>query len=159
MLEMRDVAQPVAPEMLAAHRIRQTLAREHLGMHAHDEHLLVMAAVEDADRAARRQRAWMRQRKSCARSSGPGALNELMRMPCGLTPVSTWLIVPSFPAASIACKRPEQAPAILRDEQVVQIAEPLHAALEQRLAVGLVHEPGRAIGRIVVAQPEVRRRR
>src|SRR5437667_2563730 len=46
----------------------------------------------------------VRQRKSCARSSAEGALNENTWQPCGFTPDITCLIVLALPAASLAWK-------------------------------------------------------
>ena len=53
-------------------------------------------------RAGRRR--LQRQRKSWSSSSGEGTLNEVTSHPCGLTPDMTCLMVPSLPAASIACR-------------------------------------------------------
>ena len=72
-------------------------------MHPDDEHLLVVRAVEDADRRARAALA-MRQRKSWSSSSADGCLNASTSQPCGFTPDMTCLIVPSLPAASMAWK-------------------------------------------------------
>src|SRR5215469_1572140 len=44
---------------------------------------------------------WMRQRKSWEASSGVGTLKAVTRHPCGLSPVITCRMVPSFPAPSI----------------------------------------------------------
>src|SRR5579864_2805987 len=46
----------------------------------------------------------MRQRYSCDASSGEGFLNDVTWQPCGFTPLITWRIVPSFPAASRPCR-------------------------------------------------------
>src|SRR5664279_6549015 len=45
----------------------------------------------------------MRQRKSCCSSSALGCLKECTSQPCGLMPLITCLMMPSLPAASIAC--------------------------------------------------------
>ena len=55
-------------------------------MHAHDQHLLVVGAVEDADAAALRQARVVRQRKSCSSSVALGCLKLKTWQPCGLTP-------------------------------------------------------------------------
>ena len=46
----------------------------------------------------------VRHRKLWSSSSAEGVLNETTWTPCGLTPDMTCLIVPSLPAASIACR-------------------------------------------------------
>ena len=47
---------------------------------------------------------WVRQRKSWSSSSVDGCLNDVTWQPCGFTPESTCLMVPSLPAASMAWK-------------------------------------------------------
>ena len=54
---------------------RQALAVEVLGVHAHDEHLLVVAAVEDADAAALGQRALHAPQEVVIELLGVGCLN------------------------------------------------------------------------------------
>src|ERR1035437_8284921 len=46
----------------------------------------------------------MRHRKSCARSSTEGALNEVTRQLCGFNPENTVRINPSLPAVSVPCR-------------------------------------------------------
>ena len=43
------------------------------------------------------QAAWIRQRKSCAFSSGEGVLKDVTVQPWGLTPLMTCRMVPSLP--------------------------------------------------------------
>ena len=51
-LEVADVLVALLPDVLADERRRQLLAFQKLGVHPHDQHFLVVAAVEDADAAA-----------------------------------------------------------------------------------------------------------
>ena len=44
LLEGADVVVAVAPEMLAVEPLGKLLARQHLGMHAHHQHVLIMRA-------------------------------------------------------------------------------------------------------------------
>ena len=72
-------------------------------MDADDEDLLVVGAIEDADVAALGQ--LLLASATGSRGPGPrleGTLKLLTWTPCGLTPLMTWRIVPSLPAASIA---------------------------------------------------------
>ena len=49
-LQIRDRAIPVVPDRLVVvRRVREPFAAENLGMHADDQHLLVVGSVEDAD--------------------------------------------------------------------------------------------------------------
>ncbi len=57
MLEGVDVLEAMAPELRCRSAIRrEILAREHVGVHARDDQLFVIGAVEDADAPAWRQR-------------------------------------------------------------------------------------------------------
>ena len=49
---MRDVGEPLIPNFLADVRRGQPLTFQHLGMHAHDQDLFVVRAIEDADAPA-----------------------------------------------------------------------------------------------------------
>jgi hypothetical protein len=51
-LETGDVGKPLIPERLADAARGQPLLLEDFGMHAYDEDLLVIRAVEDADAPA-----------------------------------------------------------------------------------------------------------
>src|SRR6185436_9452450 len=48
-LEIADGTETLVPDMLR--RIGQVLAPQNLGMHPHDQHFLVVGAVEDSDLA------------------------------------------------------------------------------------------------------------
>jgi len=54
-LPLVDRVVAVLPDVVLASVGRQLLGHEVLGVHADDEHLLVVGAVEDADLTARRQ--------------------------------------------------------------------------------------------------------
>ena len=76
---------------------------EVLRVHPDDQHLLVVRAVEDADLAARAAGAAGSGAGSPGRvRSADGTLKLSTLTPCGLTPLITWRIVPSLPAASSA---------------------------------------------------------
>ena len=64
LLEFVDVLVALAPDLLGDQVV-----------HAHDEHVLVVAAVEDGDLALAGRSRWTRQRKSCSSSSALGLLN------------------------------------------------------------------------------------
>jgi len=104
-LGVDDGLEAVAPEVARGEGlVGQLLAAQDLGEHAHDEHLLVVRAVEDADAAALGQRTWVRHRKSWSSSVGLGCLKLNTWQPCGLMPDMTWRMAPSLPAASMAWK-------------------------------------------------------
>ena len=73
-------------------------------MHTHDQRLLVIAAVENADASALRQRFDTAPEIIVIEILALGALKEDTWQPCGFTPDITCLMVPSFPAASMAWK-------------------------------------------------------
>ena len=55
-LQIRDRPIPLVPDRLVVvRRVREPFAAEDLGMHADDQHLLVVGPVEDADPPALRQ--------------------------------------------------------------------------------------------------------
>src|SRR6266508_1312699 len=68
---------------------------------AHDQDVLVVGPVEDADHAVGGVRRWTRQRKSWSSSTSLGALNEVTWQPCGLTLEKTLRMVPSLPLVSM----------------------------------------------------------
>ena len=58
LLQIHDGAIPVLPDgLLVTQLVREPLAAKYLRMHADDQHLLVIGAVEDADPPAFRQTA------------------------------------------------------------------------------------------------------
>ena len=103
-LEGADVLKALVPDVFRYAFLGQFLSGEKLGMHAHDERLLVVAAVENADPSALRQRFHAAPQVVVIEIFAVGALKEVTWQPCGFTPDMTCLIVPSFPAASIAWK-------------------------------------------------------
>jgi hypothetical protein len=56
-LEVAYLLEPPVPDVVVDHLGRQALLGETRGVHANDEHLLVVGAVEHADAAAPRERA------------------------------------------------------------------------------------------------------
>jgi hypothetical protein len=70
----------------------------------HNQDILILRAVEDADVALRRNSLVDADKKSRASSSAVGALNEVTSQPYGFTPDMTCRMVPSLPDASSPCK-------------------------------------------------------
>ncbi len=68
-------------------------------MHPNDQDLFVMGSVGTSPIRPRADEpaVIVRQRKSCASSSALGFLKLKTSQPCGLIPVRTWLMAPSFP--------------------------------------------------------------
>ena len=73
-------------------------------MDPHDEDVLVVGAVEDADPPALGQGLDASPQVIVVELLGEGCLKLVTWQPCGFTPDMTCRIVPSFPAASIAWK-------------------------------------------------------
>ena len=71
-------------------------------MHSHDQHLLVIGAVEDADASALGQIARGTPEEIVLQLRCEGGLKLNTSQPWGLTPDMTCSIAPSLPAASIA---------------------------------------------------------
>ena len=61
--------------------------------------------------------------------------------PCGFTPLMTWRIVPSLPAASSAWSTTSTPQRVLRGEPRLVLAQQLDALLEQRDALLLLLDP------------------
>ena len=101
-LPVVDVAVALLPDVAPARLPGQLLVLEDLGVHAHHEDLLVVGAVEDADLAAARQVGGEAPQVVVVELQGEGALYECTETPCGFTPLMTWRMVPSLPAASSA---------------------------------------------------------
>ena len=126
---------------------RQLLAGEDLRVHAHDEHLFVVGAVEDADPAALGQ--VLQARATGNRGRAPrcvGALNEETSQPCGLMPDMTCLIVAVLAGGVHRLEDQQQRPAILGVEPLLQLGEPLDAALEELAGLFLHVEAQRVAG-------------
>ena len=105
-------------------------------MDTHDQHVLVVRAVEDADLAGSGHLLVDAPQEVVANSSGVGCLKLATGVPCGLKAVITRRIVPSLPAASmpwritstLACSQPQP---------VLQVGQPLEVFRGRRLCVVL----------------------
>ena len=131
-LPVVDRAVAPLPDARCFARLGQLLALEVLGMHADDEHLLVVGAVEDADLAARRQAARCSATGSRGRAPpAEGTLKLCTATPCGLTPLITWRIVPSLPAASSAWSTTSTPQRVLSGQPRLVLGEQAHPLGEQ----------------------------
>ena len=101
-LPVVDLAEAPVPDAAVLELGRDLLAREDLRVDPDDQDLLVVGAVEDADVAALRQLLRVAPQVVVVEVLGRGILKLLTWTPWGLTPLMTWRIVPSLPAASIA---------------------------------------------------------
>src|SRR5262249_25823557 len=100
-LECADVLEPLLPDARRHQPLRQLLALQQFGMDPHDQDLLVVRAVEDADPPARGQPPRDAPEKIVVELLGAGALNACTSQPIGLTPDITCLTMPSLPLASM----------------------------------------------------------
>ena len=74
-LQIHDGTIAIMPNcLLIVGRVRQSFTAENFRVDAHDQHLLVVGSVEDADPPALRQIRVVRQRKSCSNSVALGCL-------------------------------------------------------------------------------------
>ena len=88
----------------------------------------------------RGQAAWMRQRKSCAASISLGTLKLVTLQPCGLTPLNTCRIVPSFSAGIDRLEDHEHGPFALGVKKVLQRGEFFELLVHFRNSRGFVFE-------------------
>ena len=73
-------------------------------MDPNDQRFLVVGAIEDADVAARGQLELVPPEVVVVELFGQGILKPWTSTPWGFTPLMTWRMVPSLPAASMACR-------------------------------------------------------
>ena len=114
---------------------------------AHDEDVLVVRSVEDADLALARRALWIRHRKSWPSSSGGRDLERGPGQPCGLNASITLLIVPSLPAASMPCRTIRTDGFDSAQKPVLQVGQPVELAAEAGPAASL-SQPKVALGSI-----------
>jgi hypothetical protein len=110
---------------------------------AHDQDLLVVAAVEDADLALAGHRGVDAPQEVVGGSSGVGSLNEVTGVPCGL----------KAPAMTESCRpcRPRRCPgarsgrrACLGVDALLEVRQAGQVGGERGLGVGLLAAEGRA---------------
>ena len=89
--------------------VGEALGAEETGVDAHDENLLVVGAIEDADLAAGGEVGLGAPEEVVGKFLGMGCLKLVTWQPCGLTPDMTWRMAPSLPAASMAWKMRRRA--------------------------------------------------
>ena len=88
--------------LMCRYRFFHTDSR-HEVLHPHHQHVLVVAAVEHADLAVAGARVVHAPQVVLRVSRPAGTLKLVTRTPAGFSPEKTVRIVPSLPAASIAC--------------------------------------------------------
>ena len=116
-LPLADVRRAGAPDLLGCE-----------GVHPHRDHVLVVRAVEDADRAAWRQRG-VDPTGSRARLGLGGTPKEAVRMPSGFAPEKTERMTPSCPTRRDPAGRRARHGA-LGVEPVLQVGDPLAEVVE-----------------------------
>ena len=143
LLELADVGVALAP-----HRRRRQL------LDAHDEHVLVVAAVEHADLALGGRVPVDPPEEVVGRAPPPTARRRTMtRTPAGLSPVNTSRSTPSLPPASIAWSttRTDRVPSA----NSIFCSSARRCALDVELGLGRLLVPAERLAGIVIGEIEV----
>src|SRR5215471_14988527 len=151
-LEMRDVGEPLIPDFLADVRRGQPLATEDLGVHAHDQDLFVVRAVEDADAPALGQALDVAPHEVVLEVFPRGLLEREHLASLRIDSRHHVLNGAVLARRIHRLKHKQQGPAVLRVEHVLLFREPLGAASEKFGRLALAQLQAEGISRIDAVQ-------
>ena len=144
----------MVPQPLAQQLPRQVLPLEQLGVHANHEHLLVVAAVEDADVAARRQGAVGAPKEVVCQFLGSRRL-EAGHLHALRVHARHHVLDGAVLAGGVhRLEHAQHRPFVLRVEPLLQCGEPMHVAGDDQARLRLGQQMARRVCGSKSLEPE-----
>src|SRR6516164_7556701 len=152
--EMRDVGKPLLPDVLACAGSGQLLLLEDVLVHSHDQDLLVVRAIENADVAALGQATGMPPEKVVIEILRRGLFEGKNLATLRVDTRHHVLDGAVLPDGVHGLKDQQQRPAVLRIKQFLLLGQPVLTAVEELGSLALVQLQPAGIAGIEIFQPE-----
>ena len=155
MLERPDRLVAMRPDVLADEARRQFLLRQQVRMHAHDQHFLIVGAVEDADAASPRQPQGGAAQEIILQLFFARRL-ERMHLAALRIDAGHHVLDDAVLARGIhALQHDQHRPLALGVQHLLLFREPREALGEHRFHAVLVDGKAEILCRVVIAEPEM----